>query len=72
LFITEQSGSDLSCLVCSVTQILLDPYYRTLIGLQALIQKEWVRMGHPFQRYLSLVPTSDAELEQVYSVMILL
>ncbi|KAL4228305.1 protein-tyrosine phosphatase [Mactra antiquata] len=50
--IQEQSGCELSCLVCSVAQILLDPYYRTMRGFQALIQKEWVRMGHPFQKYL--------------------
>lgn len=63
--IAEQSGCDLSCLVSSVAQILLDPHYRTLAGFQALVQKEWVRMGHPFQSYLSLVARSEAELEQV-------
>lgn len=63
--ILEQTGCDMSCLVCSVAQVLLDPYYRTLTGFQALIQKEWVRMSHPFQRYLSLVTTSDSDTEQV-------
>ncbi|XP_053405265.1 myotubularin-related protein 10-B-like isoform X2 [Mercenaria mercenaria] len=63
--IQEQSGCDLSCLVSSVVQILLDPYYRTQLGFEALIQKEWVRMGHPFQRNLGLVGQNESELEQV-------
>ncbi|XP_060569677.1 myotubularin-related protein 12-like isoform X2 [Ruditapes philippinarum] len=63
--IQEQSGCDMSCLVSSVVQILLDPYYRTRVGFEALVQKEWVRMGHRFQRNLGLVGTSEADLEQV-------
>lgn len=63
--IQEQSGCDLSCLVSSVVQILLDPYYRTKIGFEALVQKEWVRMGHPFQKYLGLVQSTDSDSEQV-------
>ncbi|XP_052278283.1 myotubularin-related protein 12-like isoform X2 [Dreissena polymorpha] len=63
--IQERTGWDLSCLVSSVSQVLLDPHYRTLAGFQGLVQKEWVRMGHPFQRYLSLVTVSEADTEQV-------
>lgn len=38
--------------VSSLAQISLDPYYRTVIGLQALIQKDWVVKGHPFRTRL--------------------
>jgi myotubularin-related protein 10/11/12 len=55
----------MSCLVSSVVQILLDPHYRTRVGFEALVQKEWVRMGHRFQRNLGLVGTSEGDLEQV-------
>uniref|UniRef100_T1IWR3 Galactose-1-phosphate uridylyltransferase n=1 Tax=Strigamia maritima TaxID=126957 RepID=T1IWR3_STRMM len=48
VFLQEQDGRDLSCLVSSLIQIILDSHYRTTSGFQSLIQKEWIAMGHPF------------------------
>lgn len=45
----ENDSRDMCCIISSLTQILLDPYFRTINGLQALIQKEWVALGHPFR-----------------------
>lgn len=44
----EEEGRDLSCLVASLVQLMLDPYFRTIVGFQSLIQKEWVMAGYPF------------------------
>lgn len=44
----ENDGRDMCCVISSLTQVLLDPYFRTITGYESLIQKEWVSMGHPF------------------------
>lgn len=59
----ENDGRDLTCIVSSLVQILLDPYCRTINGFQSLIQKEWVALGHPFCDRLGHV-YSDTASEQ--------
>lgn len=66
IVIKELSGCDFSCLVSSLVQIYLDPYFRTRVGFQALIQREWVKMGHPFQKYLVLVVQADSEQVPIF------
>ena len=45
-----QNGSSASCLLSSLAQILLDPFYRTFAGFRILIYKEWVYYGHNFYK----------------------
>ncbi|XP_062927160.1 myotubularin-related protein 10 isoform X1 [Mobula hypostoma] len=48
VILQEEEGRDLSCVVASIMQLLLDPHFRTTLGFQSLIQKEWVAAGYRF------------------------
>lgn len=45
-------GWDRTSQCCSLTSMCLDSYYRTIVGFEVLIEKDWVSFGHKFhQRY---------------------
>ncbi|XP_050502906.1 myotubularin-related protein 9 [Diabrotica virgifera virgifera] len=43
------NGQDSTLIVSSIAQVILNPDCRTVRGLQALIEREWIQAGHPFQ-----------------------
>ncbi|KAL5005209.1 hypothetical protein ScPMuIL_018665 [Solemya velum] len=59
--IQEHDSRNFSCIVSSLVQILLDPYFRSKKGFEALVQREWVMLGHPFQTNLGFVKKEDTE-----------
>lgn len=62
----ENDGRDMCCLISSLVQIFLDPFYRTITGLQVLIQKEWVALGHPFSDRMGHVYNKQADKSPVF------
>jgi len=52
-------GWDRTAQVCSLAALCLDGYYRTLQGLQALIEKDWLQFGHKFGERCGHLETSE-------------
>lgn len=63
MLFTEEEGRDLSCLAASLIQVMLDPYFRTIVGFQSLIQKEWVMAGYQFLDRCNHLKRSDKEVK---------
>lgn len=45
-------GWDRTAQIASLSQLLLDPYYRTINGFLMLIEKEWIGFGYQFEERL--------------------
>ena len=55
-------GWDRTAQTCALSQVMLDPYYRTIQGIQALIEKDWLSFGHKFNdRCGHLLGSGDAK-----------
>ncbi|CAF0789872.1 unnamed protein product [Brachionus calyciflorus] len=54
VFIEEyRDHMDISCVLTSLTKICLNPKYRTITGLENLLQKDWFLAGHLFYKRLN-------------------
>ena len=53
-------GVDVTLAVTSLAQVILNPDCRTVRGLEALIEREWLQGGHPFWSRTSKGPFNDS------------
>jgi hypothetical protein len=49
------TGDDGSAVLCSLAQIIIDPYYRTFEGFRTLVYKEWLYYQHNFIKRSALL-----------------
>ncbi|XP_070542787.1 myotubularin-related protein 10-like isoform X2 [Ptychodera flava] len=66
VILKESEGRDLSCVISSLVQLILDPYLRTRVGFESLIQREWVVMGHEFLTRCQHVSLPEGEESPVF------
>jgi hypothetical protein len=48
VFVHCSDGWDRTAAISSLTQLMIDPYYRGLDGFAVLVEKEWCAFGHRF------------------------
>ncbi|KAJ7988994.1 hypothetical protein DPEC_G00314950 [Dallia pectoralis] len=65
-------GTDMTLLVSSLAQLILDPGSRTLAGFLGLLEKEWVQAGHPFHQRCTHSAYSHVRLRHEAPVFVLL
>jgi len=82
VFMAEALAGGVSCVVhcsdgwdrtsqtCAVAQLLLDPYYRTIQGYQALIEKDWLHFGHKFTDRCGFLAGDAKEISPVFTQFI--
>ena len=56
VFVHCSDGWDRTAQICSLAQLLMDPYFRTLEGFCCLIEKEWCNFGHKFAERTGSAP----------------
>ncbi|XP_033365255.1 myotubularin-related protein 6 [Bombus vosnesenskii] len=60
-------GWDRTAQVCSLSALLLDPFYRTIQGFQALIEKDWLSFGHKFSDRCGHINCDNKELAPIFT-----
>ncbi|GFZ11696.1 myotubularin-like phosphatases II superfamily [Actinidia rufa] len=60
-------GWDRTSQLVSLASLMLDPYYRTFKGFQAVVEKDWLAFGHPFSDRVGM-PTLSGSGSVLYEL----
>lgn len=60
-------GWDRTAQVCATAALMLDPFYRTIKGFQALIEKDWLAFGHKFSDRCGFIQGDPKEMSPVFT-----
>jgi len=63
-------GWDRTSQTCALAQLLIDPFYRTIQGYQALIEKDWLHFGHKFSDRCGFLAGDSREISPVFTQFI--
>ncbi|CAG9864729.1 unnamed protein product [Phyllotreta striolata] len=63
-------GWDRTAQVCSLASILLDPFYRTISGYQAMIEKDWLAFGHKFSERCGHARPDPKEISPIFTQLL--
>lgn len=61
-------GWDRTSQTCSLAEIMIDPYYRTIHGFMALVEREWLSFGHKFSSRQGFLAAEGKEAKEVSPV----
>ncbi|XP_029688783.1 myotubularin-related protein 9-like isoform X1 [Takifugu rubripes] len=64
VLIHGSDGTDSTLVISTLAQLIMDPCCRTLEGFLALVEREWIQAGHPFQRRCAHSAYSHARIQQ--------
>ncbi|KPP78641.1 myotubularin-related protein 10-like [Scleropages formosus] len=70
VILQEDEDRDLSCVISSLVLIMLDPHYRSLVGFQGLVQREWVMAGHRFLDRCNHLKKNDKEESPLFLLLL--
>lgn len=69
----ERDGTDFNPLISSLVQLLLDADCRKVLGFQALVEREFVALGHKFSQRCHVVSSKDTEqVKKIAAIFIFL